>query len=1176
MAEKGKSRRFQGRRLLFLFMALVLTLSFVANPVAREAQAKKVDIAEIKATVDTSNWQLLFVAMMESTGGTLLPEAQRLEKMGAGNYITKLRDEGTSGTISSSLELLRDISGPNNITTPTHIENDVPLTFPSVPGKYWTGQRYEGSSDRDLLEANHVVDEIGFPFNEAFLFALGQENYVPNGSSYESDTVSPETAKVLAYRDDVVGFLEAVATKGSWKNASFSAITDAEFQNQNSSKEGFLDATKDDYIKITTGTGSSSIFRWRAERTQEGGKDSNIKYVTWGILAAEAFCNVLIEDEDFVVTRDNIYSSVPTSFEKTLISLFSTLADWVRSALGMWGVDDLVFNSGMRGDPNVYSGGIFPVTWEPVIWALFFICELVAFVLLAIAIVTNVLRKLASTVNPVVRANLLVQAKDLFIVAAILGLLPMLIQVVVSASSAITQMMGDAMGSNTFQQRFRAISTSGGSLGGVLMQFFYLAMCISFNVFYMVRSYLVAILIIASPIFLVFFAISESKRQLAKLWMTELLANILIQPIHAVVLGTALLLPASARPIESLVLLYCVMPISNIIRSLFFGNAGSGTGATAQNGIRAGKSNMLSGLRSVGTLATMGAGAVGGAIGAGRAVNKFLHRNDEEKKQTKEEKSNEKNKAAAQQGPTLNNKASAGLGGANSANNTQGDGGTAVLPSVGPTGKEELADTISNGGIIPSTGMVDMTGRDKAFEEMNPGKERPTIEPKGLREQRILDSGAVNGELAAAGMHVPANGPLYGGASGRKPIYGGSLLDVPSVSTSESSARTGDMSMRADGGVAFRQSLGAAGLSHFETKKDGSVRFSTVDTGFRGLKPDGSLKIDKAAAANSAFTTKDVQNLSDMARIFEAGTPGEKAALRNAGYENVVAERSDGELTGRFGVETNENFATSAGYSMSSGGEGMVEFSSADATNTMPRTLDARDMIAPSAYERSVGGNVGYTAAGLALMSQTQETPMPMPSASLAPDEDGSMAIMHQPLNEMGVEFGPTDEHGHTPITYDAGILGRDSDGATVYTLESPMTLPDRERVAQIRDAFISGSDSDRAWLKSQGVERVADVGGGKVEITYNEQAKQSTNASFRADENFLNMDVVDKSKPIQTMVNINRPGSSESTVRSVGVYRTPQARVQQASVMQPQQPVNNPAPTSQQRGSRPKPRKRR
>ena len=99
--------------------------------------------------------------------------------------------------------------------------------------------------------------------------------------------------------------------------------------------------------------------------------------------------------------------------------------------------------------------------------------------------------------------------------------------------------------------------------------------------------------------------VSDSKKQATMSWLKELLAQICIQPIHAFCLSIILVLPTSTHAFDNILALYALIPFSSLIKSFFFGSAGSWTEQLADRA----KS------RLTGTLSGAATGAVGALTG---------------------------------------------------------------------------------------------------------------------------------------------------------------------------------------------------------------------------------------------------------------------------------------------------------------------------------------------------------------------------------------------------------------------------------------------------------------------------------------------------------------------------------------------------------------------------------
>ena len=191
-----------------------------------------------------------------------------------------------------------------------------------------------------------------------------------------------------------------------------------------------------------------------------------------------------------------------------------------------------------------------------------------------------------ATMDPVARANAIEQIKYLFIVAIILSLLPFALPLMIDLSAQITGVFHDALGGRTATERFSDLAVNSGTIGGVLTYLIYLGALLYFNVFYMFRSLMVAMLMVLSPIFVSLMALNENKRHLTVMWFKEFAANLFTQPIQAIMLSFILLIPLSGRRIESIILAYVMIPVTNGLRQQFFGSAGGMADAIGQKGQR--------------------------------------------------------------------------------------------------------------------------------------------------------------------------------------------------------------------------------------------------------------------------------------------------------------------------------------------------------------------------------------------------------------------------------------------------------------------------------------------------------------------------------------------------------------------------------------------------------------
>ena len=125
------------------------------------------------------------------------------------------------------------------------------------------------------------------------------------------------------------------------------------------------------------------------------------------------------------------------------------------------------------------------------------------------------------------------------------------------------------------------------------------------------RSIIIGILTVTAPFFISSMAFSNQNKGLFTNWFKELTANIFMQSVHAFSLAFLTNLITSGGGLESLVVSYSIIPLTELVRSLIFGSAGGATEALG---------------KAAGNKFTTAAQSIGQAAlnkGAGVALNKL-------------------------------------------------------------------------------------------------------------------------------------------------------------------------------------------------------------------------------------------------------------------------------------------------------------------------------------------------------------------------------------------------------------------------------------------------------------------------------------------------------------------------------------------------------------------------
>ena len=543
--KEGKKNPFLIRICSFLLL-LVLCLNLVPP-------AHAYSIVHIQASIDLATWEILTGVVRDEVGITACsPEWKRMEESDLttlSNYAYNSLDLIDADKVASRDKKVAN-NGQNILAgiaqNAGFFEEDKRvLSFP-------TKQKSRNSSDStDMESAMAANNAIVFDLNQAFKVYCEREG--------------------IAKKPDATAMLTAIK----------------DFMNSTSPSGDFIE-----YYASASGN-EKTKYRWKTEKYK-----NSSEMITWSMLIVEAFNNFSLEGDE-AVDADNVFSSNPNQLTKAIVGFFGNALNDLRSILGLWSMDELMFNEGWRS--GGYVGGIFPTSWEPTIWALFIFTEIIAAMILLVGIVMNVLKQAASTMNTIARIHAMSQIQDLLVCGIALVLLPVALRMIIAMSGnlvdIVSAMRPDSITTGdpkTISEMVARFSSSNGTFGGIIAQCLFFGVQVYFNFFYALRALTTAILIIMAPMMVAMITISSSRKQTTMTWAKELLANILVQPIHTFCITVILLLPASSHGFDNLIALYAIIPFTSMVRSLFFGPAGgfvdqvAGKGAAVTNGAIAG------------------------------------------------------------------------------------------------------------------------------------------------------------------------------------------------------------------------------------------------------------------------------------------------------------------------------------------------------------------------------------------------------------------------------------------------------------------------------------------------------------------------------------------------------------------------------------------------------------
>lgn len=594
--KKHMSRIFQ------LLLALTLTLTSGGFVTAFAAY----DVATIQVTVDDTNWEIVAGVVSESVSNNNeangnVKEVVRIGKSALNSLAGNDGDPSVGAGLLANLNVASESEGYESDST----DKNLVLTF---PGRTNTGvfSTHSSSNSHDTARANLVRDVLVYDLNAAY-------SLVYEGARPDS---------IEDYRDKMVALLKAVSSAGTVNGYFFKIATTSDI-----SKYDDKSMLASDYVVISKpaagrgGADVSEVFAYRipkgyivinnANRDFDASLDTlstgeDAVYITWGEFAYEAFATYIL-DEKFGMNSSDVFAGVPGALETMIVGFVGNTINSLVGILGLVNLDELILNAGVRGG-NGWIGGVFPASWETLIWTFFYIFTIIAFIVLSFAVVKGIYQKAMSTVNPIVRSSFMEYLKNMAISVFVLLLLPIIFRIMISTSATLTEIFSSALDGVSATDRFTAMATQSGTFGGLVVQLVYLAALIYFNFIYYLRSLLIAAMMILSPLFIMAYCMGSTGQGIAKEWVKVTVSTLFLQPIHAFVMMLILLLPLQGSRFQTIIAVYSLIPLTNMIRDVAFKGVGS-LHVAAKNG----QSSTVSHMSAIGLGAA--SGAIGGVIG---------------------------------------------------------------------------------------------------------------------------------------------------------------------------------------------------------------------------------------------------------------------------------------------------------------------------------------------------------------------------------------------------------------------------------------------------------------------------------------------------------------------------------------------------------------------------------
>lgn len=337
------------------------------------------------------------------------------------------------------------------------------------------------------------------------------------------------------------------------------------------------------YFKDAVHQSVQPLYSTVPEKIKKNYIDKDIAYLSWKHIALQGNYNyemtgVSYSGVDAIVKPGKITQAINEFFNDVLGSL--------RSALGLYSLQELMLSQGTRG--TTFYAGIMPVSWYKSAQILHWVSQVIAWMLIMGALVKLLVQRNIASINTAMRVNLMEGIQNIILTGFLLTLIIPLFQIICILNSKLVAVFGSA---SAYVEFFgNAKGTSAGLIGGIIINCIYFYVTLYFNFVYIVRAITVSLLYGVAPLFVCSIAFGGKYKQMFGTFVKELISNIYMQTFHAILLAFIANLSAmgSARGIESVVIVYAFIPLTQFFRTNLMGLSGDATEKIAGNALSGG------------------------------------------------------------------------------------------------------------------------------------------------------------------------------------------------------------------------------------------------------------------------------------------------------------------------------------------------------------------------------------------------------------------------------------------------------------------------------------------------------------------------------------------------------------------------------------------------------------
>jgi len=491
-------------------------------------------------------------------------------------------------------------------------------TFPAVHSRALVGGTATDATSKDMDRAYWVNDTLVSSFNDALTFVM-------SNSDYSTTANTSSDSKTKTFMDLAVSLAQKGKSGGSF---SFSNKTFTVTKGFDKPANGLK---SDDYVQISADGVKATPFIYRVQKGYYTGQELNnnsdeykgnkivgkdVEYLTWKHIVLQGNYNYEVSGTSYSQVTKILK---PDKFSQAISDLLNTILGTIRSALGLYTFQELMLNQGVRSSSFFY--GIMPNSWYNSAQTLHFVCQVIAWSLIIGALVKLLIQRNIASINTSMRVNLMEGVQNIILTGFLLSLIVPLFHILASLNMRLVAVFANAsLYSDVFGV---SVGSSGALIGGIILNIMYFLIMCYFNFVYIVRGITVALLYGTAPLFVCSIAFGGKYKQLFGSFCKELVTNIYMQTFHAICLAffATVSIGGSARGIESIVLIFSFIPLTQFFRTNLMGLSGDMGDKLAGNALSTGAS-MATGFMMGSSMggkqgkASTGAGAGAGASGA--------------------------------------------------------------------------------------------------------------------------------------------------------------------------------------------------------------------------------------------------------------------------------------------------------------------------------------------------------------------------------------------------------------------------------------------------------------------------------------------------------------------------------------------------------------------------------